>query len=68
MVDVFSKWVEVFPMYSKTSKEVWDVMFAEVFCRFGLPVELRFDRGLEFAGEVSQMCDTYNIRRIVIST
>lgn len=38
MVDVFSKWVEILPLKTKASSEVWDVMFEEVFCRFGLPI------------------------------
>ena len=36
--------------------------------RHGLPIELRFDRGTEFAGEVVRGCEDYGIRRHVIST
>ena len=68
MVDVFSKWVEVLPLKPKTSSEVWDIMFEEVFCRFGLPVELRCDRGTEFLGKVKEKCDEFNIQRVAIST
>ena len=56
MIDVFSKWVEIIPMKSKNSSEVWDRMYTQVFCRFGLPVEIRCDRGKEFAGAVKQGC------------
>lgn len=49
-VDVFSKWVELFPMKSKSAVEAWTVLYENVFVRYGLPLELRTDRGREFAG------------------
>jgi len=42
-------------------------MMSEVFCRYGLPEELRFDRGLEFAGAIRDMCVKFDIKRSVIS-
>ena len=66
-VDVFSKWVELYPMRSKSSEEVWDVLYSQMFTRFGLPLELRFDRGREFAGLVAANCLKYGIRRVTIS-
>lgn len=67
MVDTFSKWVEIIPMRSKASSEVWNRMF-EVFCRFGLPVEIRCERGKEFAEAVTEGCRKFNITRSTIST
>lgn len=68
MVDVFSKWIELFPMKTKSSKEVWEVMFNNVFSRYGMPLEIRCDRGTEFAGVVTEKCASYGIRRNTIST
>lgn len=67
VVDVFSKWVELIPMRSKFSQEVWSALFDQIFSRFGLPKELRCDRGREFAGVVKQKCLEYGIRYVRIS-
>ena len=67
-VDVFSKWVELIPMYTKSSKEVAAAIELNIVARFGVPSELRMDRGLEFAGHVTSMCSRLGITRRVIST
>jgi Integrase core domain len=56
-VDTFSKWVELIPMRTKTSAEVAQALRLNIFARFGIPDELRMDRGLEFAGEVIALCE-----------
>ena len=56
-VDTFSKWVELIPMRSKTSAEVAQALRLNIFARLGIPDELRMDRGLEFAGEVIDLCE-----------
>jgi len=61
-VDVFSKWVELFPMRTKESREVWDVLYSQVFTRFGLPLELRCDRGRESMGAVIVKSEDYGIK------
>ena len=43
-------------MYSKGSKEVADALELNIIARFGVPDELRMDRGLEFAGHVVTLC------------
>ena len=68
LVDVFSKWIELYPMKTKSSTEVWDVMFNNVFSRYGLPSEIRCDRGTKFAGKVIEKCAEYGIQRNTIST
>ena len=37
IICMFSKWVEAFPLTSKTSDEVLDKFFSEIICRYGLP-------------------------------
>lgn len=55
-------------MWTKTSAEVAQALELDIFERFGVPDELRMDRGLEFAGEVINLCDRLHIRRNTIST
>ena len=54
-------------MRTKASSEVAQVLTAHILARFGVPSEFRMDRGLEFAGEVTEMCNKYGIDRKVIS-
>ena len=68
VVDTFSKWIELVPMRSKSSTEVAEVMKDQIFTRYGLPREIRCDRGREFAGEVTDLCRRYGVKRIVAST
>lgn len=50
-VDVFTKWVEAWPMKTMNSIErVW-AFHRDVTCRMGTPHAIRMDRGTEFAGE-----------------
>lgn len=67
VVDVFSKWVELIPMKTKNSTEVWQALYDYIFVRFGLPYEIRTDRGREFAGMVDVKCREYGINLIKIS-
>ena len=66
-VDPFSKWIEIFPMRTKASDEVWTVLYTQLFCRFGLPLELRCDRGREFSGVVQQKCSEFGVKLMRIS-
>lgn len=50
--DLFSKWVEAFPIKSKTAEEVADVLIREVICRFGVPRQILSDNGKEFQNEL----------------
>lgn len=55
--DLFSKWVEAFPIRSKTAKEVADVLVREVICRFGSPRQILSDNGKEFVNEIlTEVC------------
>ena len=67
VVDVFSKWIELYPMKTKSLVEVWQVLHDNLFCRFGLPLELRTDRGREFAGKLKTKCEEYGVRLVTIS-
>lgn len=64
---MFSKWIELFPMQTKGAEEVWNVLYDNVFTRFGLPLEIRSDRGREFAGEMITKCKEYGIKLVKTS-
>ena len=66
-VDPFSKWCELLPLRSKSSEEVWSVLYGQLFTRFGLPLEIRSDRGREFAGVVQAQCASLGVRLVKIS-
>ena len=68
MVNTFTKWVELIPMRSKLSSEVAAALKLHIITQFGIPMEIRCDRGLEFAGEVRTLCEEYGIQRKTIST
>ena len=55
-------------MRSKASKEVAQALELNIFARFGVPVEIRVDRGLEFAGNVTDLCERLGVKRHAIST
>lgn len=50
IVDAYTKWVEVFPTNSITSKTTIDYL-RETFSRFGLPITLVSDNGPQFRSE-----------------
>lgn len=68
LVDPFSKWTELIPMKTKSSIEVAEAIKLHIISRFGVPHELRFDRGREFSGEVKILCETLDIKYKTIST
>ena len=57
MVDTFTKWVKLIPMHSKLSSEVATTLKLYIIAHFGVPLKIRCDRGLEFAGEVCTLCE-----------
>lgn len=54
-------------MRTKTPAEVVKALEFHIIARYGVPLELRMDRGLEFAGEVTKLCERLNIKRTRIS-
>lgn len=67
MVDAFSKWVELIPCKSKSSEEVANAVLLHLIARYGIPQEIRCDRGREFMGALSELCERYGIRKVHIS-
>ena len=53
--DYFSKWVEAFPLRTKTVAEVWQRL-CSIIHRHGCPKRILSDQGREFVNEVNFIC------------
>ena len=62
ITDLFTKWVEAFPLKETSSVTLARVMVDEVICRFGVPNSIHSDQGANFCSEViNAMCKMLNI-------
>ncbi|XP_051996544.1 uncharacterized protein LOC127653809 [Xyrauchen texanus] len=52
IVDLFSRWVEAFPLRNCTADATTKIMLNEVFPRWGLPLQIDSDQGTHFTGKV----------------
>lgn len=56
--DLFSKWVEAFPIHSKNASDIAEIIVREIICRFGSPRQILSDCGKEFNNQVlKKICD-----------
>ncbi|CAC5369235.1 unnamed protein product [Mytilus coruscus] len=64
VVDSFSKWTEAFPTYTETSKEIAQLLYKEVFSRFGAPHSICSDRGRAFVGRlIGAVAAVFNVKQ-----
>lgn len=54
VMDYFTKWPEVFAIPNQEATTVADKLVQEVFCRFGVPLEIHSDQGRNFESQVFQ--------------
>jgi hypothetical protein len=52
VVDSFSKWCEAFDMKTQEALEIADILFREIFTRYGAPKVLISDRGRNFMSKL----------------
>lgn len=52
VTDLFTKWVEAFPLREMSSITLATVLVDHVICRFGVPVVLHSDQGANLCSEV----------------
>lgn len=63
-VDYFTKWVEVEPLVSITTKKVLDFVVKNIICRFGLPAKIVSDNGTQFDSDVfTKFCKRHGIQK-----
>lgn len=64
VVDSFSKFPEAFPLKTQESKEIAEVLFAEIFARYGAPRVIVSDRGQNFLSKlVTAVCEIFQVTR-----
>lgn len=64
VVDSFSKWTEAFPMRTEEAKEVADILYNEIFTRYGAPQTIVSDRGRNFMSKlVNALCEFFEVKQ-----
>ena len=64
VTDLFSKWVEAFPMRSTESESLATILVNEIVCRYGVPQYLHSDQGANLTSKVIQnLCKKLGIQR-----
>ena len=64
ITDMFSKWVEAFPLRVTDSETLAKVLVDEVVCRYGVPLTLHSDQGANLNSEViTSLCKQLEIER-----
>ena len=64
VVDSFSKWHEAFPLRTETAKKIANILYSEIFCRYGAPRVPISDRGQNFMSKVvTALCEIFKVTR-----
>lgn len=64
VVESFSNWCEAFPLKSQEATEIAEVLFREIFSRYGAPRTLISDRGKNFMSKlVAALCAIFQVTR-----
>ena len=56
ITDLFTKWVEAFPLKETSSISLAKVLVDEVVCRFGVPASIHSNQGANFAVKSLMLC------------
>lgn len=65
VMDLFTKWVEAFPVRDHKATNVANILLENVFSRFGMPEELLSDQGAKFESElIAHLCSALEIKKI----
>ena len=64
IVDQFTKWIEAFPIKSKSKEEIAEIFIKNIICRFGLPEEIVSDGGGEFNNNLMiEVCRILEVKK-----
>ena len=64
VVDSFSKWTEAFSLQTQEAKEIADILYNEIFTRFGAPRCIVSDRGKNFMSKlIKALCEYFQVKR-----
>jgi transposase InsO family protein len=68
IVDSFSRWPEAFPTRSQDATIVADILYSQIFCRYGCARILVSDQGQSFLSHlVAELCKKFHVTRAVTS-
>ena len=69
VTDSFTKWCEAIPTKTQEAREVAQVLYRDIFTRYGAPDTLVSDRGKCFmAGLVKALCSLFDVKRVMTSS
>jgi len=64
-IDHFSKWVELYPMKNQEATTVARILFDNIICVHGCPLQILTDRGTNFESELfQQLCHLMKIDKV----
>lgn len=64
IVDSFSKWTEAFPLATQEAKDIAEILYNEIFTRYGAPRTIVSDRGKNFMSKlVNALCEMFEVKR-----
>ena len=64
-IDYFTRWVETFPIRNQEAETVAKVLVKQVFCRYGVPMQVLSDQGANFESRLFQeMCRLLKIDKL----
>lgn len=63
VIDYFTKWVELFPLANIKAKTIAQIFVDDVMCRFGFPVRIISDNGVQFLSNIfTNVCQILDIK------
>ena len=64
ITDMFSKWVEAFPLQTTDSRTLANVFVDQIVCHYGIPKSIHSDQGANLTSEIIQhMCSIFGMER-----
>ncbi|KAL4231721.1 hypothetical protein ACF0H5_009297 [Mactra antiquata] len=69
IVDSFTKWTEAHPLKTQEAKDVAEVLYNEIFARYGAPRTIVSDRGANFMSKlVKALCEMFEVKQLHTSS
>lgn len=61
-IDYFSRWIEAKPLTNPTEKKVFNFLWENILCRFGVPRVVIIDHGVQFSSKFTSECHRLHIK------
>ena len=67
-VDHFTRWIEAYPLPDQKAETCARTLYEQLFCRFGMPLELKSDHAPNFASQImAELCKISGIEKVFSS-